>query len=242
MRYLNHVHTPPTAAFRSDALFSILPLLNPLQTLPNPLQTLPPPYRPSHTPQENVHGSLRHAAESQRCEPALLMGAQGLQCDGSTGRPGTSPLPPTRVLSSLVSSLIVVGTTRALYRPAHIGFPAAFREPSGERTKVPSSSDPGANARQIDPEKRAAILKCQLRLIYNKACHWSARSIRQQVGTVPRVRGVKPSSDLEEVRILDSEQDYFKRGIKEAIYIRALQPSLNRDGGDIDFRQPLTLC
>ncbi|KAI8505606.1 hypothetical protein Bbelb_167950 [Branchiostoma belcheri] len=24
--------------------------------------------------------------------------------------------------------------------------------------------------------------------------------------------------------------DYFKRGIKEAIYIRALQPSLNRDG------------
>ncbi|KAI8505434.1 hypothetical protein Bbelb_166230 [Branchiostoma belcheri] len=37
--------------------------------------------------------------------------------------------------------------------------------------------------------------------------------------------------DLEGVRILDTEQDYFKRGIKEAIYIRALQPSLNRDGG-----------
>ncbi|KAI8494553.1 Serine/threonine-protein phosphatase 2A regulatory subunit B'' subunit alpha, partial [Branchiostoma belcheri] len=37
--------------------------------------------------------------------------------------------------------------------------------------------------------------------------------------------------DLEGVRILDTEQDYFKRGIKEAIYIRALQPSLNLDGG-----------
>ncbi|KAI8484574.1 hypothetical protein Bbelb_376810 [Branchiostoma belcheri] len=37
--------------------------------------------------------------------------------------------------------------------------------------------------------------------------------------------------DLEGVRILDTEQDYFKRGIKEAIYIRALQPSLNRDVG-----------
>ncbi|KAI8482915.1 hypothetical protein Bbelb_393330 [Branchiostoma belcheri] len=37
--------------------------------------------------------------------------------------------------------------------------------------------------------------------------------------------------DLEGVRILDTEQDYFKRGIKEAIYIRALQPSLNRDWG-----------
>ncbi|KAI8485721.1 hypothetical protein Bbelb_365550 [Branchiostoma belcheri] len=30
---------------------------------------------------------------------------------------------------------------------------------------------------------------------------------------------------------VDTEQDYFKRGIKEAIYIRALQSSLNRDGG-----------
>ncbi|KAI8499245.1 hypothetical protein Bbelb_230090 [Branchiostoma belcheri] len=37
--------------------------------------------------------------------------------------------------------------------------------------------------------------------------------------------------DLEGDRILDTEQDYFKRGIKEAIYIRALQPSLNWDGG-----------
>ena len=36
---------------------------------------------------------------------------------------------------------------------------------------------------------------------------------------------------LDKVHILDSEQDYFARGVKEAIYIRALQPSLNRDGG-----------
>ncbi|KAI8484087.1 hypothetical protein Bbelb_382050 [Branchiostoma belcheri] len=36
--------------------------------------------------------------------------------------------------------------------------------------------------------------------------------------------------DLEGLRILDTKQDYFKRGIIEAIYIRALQPSLNRDG------------
>ncbi|KAI8516901.1 hypothetical protein Bbelb_054820 [Branchiostoma belcheri] len=30
---------------------------------------------------------------------------------------------------------------------------------------------------------------------------------------------------------MPDNEDYFKRGIKEAIYIRALQPSLNRDGG-----------
>lgn len=37
--------------------------------------------------------------------------------------------------------------------------------------------------------------------------------------------------DLEEVKILDREPRYFERGVKEAIYIRANQPSLNRDGG-----------
>ena len=37
--------------------------------------------------------------------------------------------------------------------------------------------------------------------------------------------------DLEKVKILDRDSRYFERGIKEAVYIRALQPSLNRDGG-----------
>ncbi|KAI8510832.1 hypothetical protein Bbelb_117480 [Branchiostoma belcheri] len=43
---------------------------------------------------------------------------------------------------------------------------------------------------------------------------------------------------LDKVRILDTEQDYFVRGVKEAIYIRAHQPSLNRDGGR--YRLPAT--
>ena len=36
---------------------------------------------------------------------------------------------------------------------------------------------------------------------------------------------------LDKVEILDADPDYVTRGIREAIYIRALQPSLNRDGG-----------
>ena len=35
----------------------------------------------------------------------------------------------------------------------------------------------------------------------------------------------------ENVRIPDRKPDWFRRGIKEAIYIRQLQPSLSRDGG-----------
>ncbi|KAI8521389.1 hypothetical protein Bbelb_011430 [Branchiostoma belcheri] len=43
---------------------------------------------------------------------------------------------------------------------------------------------------------------------------------------------------LDKVRILDTEQDYFVRGVKEAVYIRAHQPSLSRDGGR--YRLPAT--
>ena len=32
-------------------------------------------------------------------------------------------------------------------------------------------------------------------------------------------------------KILESEPRYFERGVREAIYIRACAPSLNRDGG-----------
>ena len=36
---------------------------------------------------------------------------------------------------------------------------------------------------------------------------------------------------IEEAKILTVEPKRFERGVKEAIYIRALYPSLNRDGG-----------
>ena len=37
--------------------------------------------------------------------------------------------------------------------------------------------------------------------------------------------------DINQVQVLDRESRYFERGVKEAIYIRAFKPSLNRDGG-----------
>ncbi|KAH3714707.1 hypothetical protein DPMN_057404 [Dreissena polymorpha] len=35
---------------------------------------------------------------------------------------------------------------------------------------------------------------------------------------------------MENARILDREPSWFERGVKEAIYIRALRPALNKDG------------
>ena len=36
---------------------------------------------------------------------------------------------------------------------------------------------------------------------------------------------------VENMKILDVEHKWFERGVKEAIHIQALKPSLNRDGG-----------
>ena len=38
-------------------------------------------------------------------------------------------------------------------------------------------------------------------------------------------------TDLEEVKIIDRETRWFERGVKEAIWVRAENPSLNRSGG-----------
>ena len=37
--------------------------------------------------------------------------------------------------------------------------------------------------------------------------------------------------ELDNTEILTTKPIWFERGVKEAIYIRALNPSLNRDGG-----------
>ncbi|KAI8498287.1 hypothetical protein Bbelb_242310 [Branchiostoma belcheri] len=50
-------------------------------------------------------------------------------------------------------------------------------------------------------------------------------------GSIIRLTVTRIFGSLDTVRILDTEQDYFLRGVKEAIYIRAHHTTLNRDGG-----------
>jgi hypothetical protein len=46
---------------------------------------------------------------------------------------------------------------------------------------------------------------------------------------------------MENVRILDREPSWFERGVREAIYIRALRPALNKDGAATNSRTPGTI-
>ena len=61
--------------------------------------------------------------------------------------------------------------------------------------------------------------------------HRRPSSVNSEVSQHIHIESPGHSVDFDKVKILDSEPDYFLRGVKEAIYIRAHQPSLNRDGG-----------
>ncbi|KAI8484269.1 hypothetical protein Bbelb_380540 [Branchiostoma belcheri] len=67
---------------------------------------------------------------------------------------------------------------------------------------------------------------------------WRPSSSTSEVSQHIHIESPGHTVTLDKVRILDTEQDYFVRGVKEAIYIRAHQPSLNRDGGR--YRLPAT--
>ena len=68
--------------------------------------------------------------------------------------------------------------------------------------------------------------------------HWP-QDLENKEAEFHHIRGLKhihtdsPSHTimLENTKILSMEHNLFERGVKEAIYIRALKPSLNRDGG-----------
>ncbi|XP_066279172.1 uncharacterized protein [Branchiostoma lanceolatum] len=61
--------------------------------------------------------------------------------------------------------------------------------------------------------------------------HKRPSTISSEVSQHLHIESPGHSVSLDKVKILDTESDFVARGIKEAIYIRALRPSLNRDGG-----------
>ena len=68
--------------------------------------------------------------------------------------------------------------------------------------------------------------------------HWrqGLEKTGDQVPPLPRSQNIHTDNPnhnitLENTKILSVEHKWFERGVKEAIYITAMNPSLNRDGG-----------
>ena len=56
-------------------------------------------------------------------------------------------------------------------------------------------------------------------------------STKSEVSQHIHIESPGHSVDLKKVKLLDKDDRWFERGVKEAIYIRAYKPSLNKDGG-----------
>ena len=63
------------------------------------------------------------------------------------------------------------------------------------------------------------------------AQHRRAKASGQDSAVYLHLKDKGHSFEDSQVRILDREEDWFKRGVKEAIYVKTEKPSLNRGGG-----------
>ena len=63
------------------------------------------------------------------------------------------------------------------------------------------------------------------------AQHRRAKASGQDSAVYLHLKDKGHSFEDSQVRILDREEDWFKRGVKEAIYVKMEKPSLNRGGG-----------
>ena len=61
--------------------------------------------------------------------------------------------------------------------------------------------------------------------------HRRPSSTASEVSNHIHIESPGHSVDLDKVRILDRDNRWFQRGVKEAVHIKANQPSLNKDGG-----------
>ena len=61
--------------------------------------------------------------------------------------------------------------------------------------------------------------------------HWKPSSTTSEVSKHIHTDSPDHTITLEDTKILTVEHKWFERGVMEVIHIRALKPSLNRDGG-----------
>ena len=99
--------------------------------------------------------------------------------------------------------------------------------------------DPASKENMVGPVYKIKCEECEatyvgetersLKSRFNE--HWRPSSTTSEVSKHIHIEHPEHSVELENTEILTTESRWFERGVKEAIYVRALNPSLNRDGG-----------
>ncbi|KAI8514012.1 hypothetical protein Bbelb_083360, partial [Branchiostoma belcheri] len=113
---------------------------------------------------------------------------------------------------------------------AMLGFPSP---PNKEEDKTGASKmeDLQANLRDLQERLDTTLNICDSVLPSHARGNRNRLDVKAQVSQHIHIESPGHSVSLEGVKILDSESDFFARGVKEAVYIRAHRPTLNRDGG-----------
>ena len=119
------------------------------------------------------------------------------------------------------------------------GFPAYFKPTNTLRQLLVKPKDPVSKENVVGPVYKIQCEKCEamyvgetersLKSRFNE--HRRRSSTTSEVAKHIHVEQPEHSVELDNTDILTTESRWFERGVKEAIYIRALNPSLNRDGG-----------
>ena len=119
------------------------------------------------------------------------------------------------------------------------GIPTYFKKTNTLRQLLVKPKDPLSKENVVGPvykikcEEYDAVYvgKTERSLKARFSEHRRPSSTTSEVSKHIHVDHPQHSVELDNTEVLTTEPRWFERGVKEAIYIRALNPSLNRDGG-----------
>ena len=117
--------------------------------------------------------------------------------------------------------------------------PAYFKPTNTLRQLLVRPKDPVVKERVVGPVYKISCEECEATYIGETERSLKARfgehrrpsSVNSEVSRHIHTDQPGHGVDMERTKILAVEPRWFERGVKEAIYIRANKPSLNRDGG-----------
>ena len=151
-----------------------------------------------------------------------------------------NPQQPERKRKFPVTIPYVKGMSEELRRVfSRYGTPAYFKPTNTLRQLLVRPKDPIEKEKVVGPVYKITCEDCEAsyvgeteRSLKARFCeHRRPSSVNSEVSRHIHTDNPDHGVQLDKTEILAVEPKWFERGVKEAIYIRANKPSLNRDGG-----------